>query len=75
MAQRESGVCCEEIDIDLGPLGKVKAKQARSIAFDDMSQEEFGELVLGVCAYIRERFHGVPPAALAEIIATVEEGR
>jgi hypothetical protein len=73
--QRACGVCCEEIDIDLGPaLGIVKAKQAQSIAFDEMDETSFSELVHGVCAYIRETFHGVPPGELSEIIATVEEG-
>ncbi len=73
--QRACGVCCEEIDIDLGPaLGIVKAKQAQSIAFDEMGAEEFDTLVHGVCSYIRDKFKGVPPGELSEIIATVEEG-
>lgn len=72
--QRECGACCEEIDLDLGPLGIVKAKQARSIAFDEMDQNEFSQLVLQVCQYIRDKYHGVPPGELSEIIATVEEG-
>lgn len=74
--QRESGVCCEEIDFDLGPaFGIVKAKQAMSIAFDEMPEETFQLLVHGICAYLTEKYHGVPPGALSEIIAKIEEGR
>lgn len=51
--QRESGVCCEPMEIDLGPvIGKVKANVARSIAFDEMDEAEFGELFNGVCDWI-----------------------
>jgi hypothetical protein len=72
--QRQSGVCCEEIDIDLGPLGIVRATQAQSISFDSMDEEQFSKLVHGVCDYIRETFNGVPPGELSEIIAAVEDG-
>jgi hypothetical protein len=74
--QRESGICCEEIEIDLGPaLGKVKAQQARSIAFDSLDEAEFSALVHGICDYLTAKYHGVPPGELSEIIATIEEGR
>jgi hypothetical protein len=72
--QRECGTCCEEIEIDLGPLGKVKAQQARSIAFDEMEQGEFQKLVLDVCAHIRKVCNGVPESELSEIIASIEDG-
>jgi hypothetical protein len=49
-------------------------KVPESIAFDSMPEERFSKLVLEVCQYVREHFHGVPPGELAEIIATVEEG-
>jgi hypothetical protein len=73
--QRESGVCCEEMEIDLGPLGIMTAKQARSIAFDEMDEAEFSTLVHGICQHLRDKYHGVPPGELSEIIATIEEGR
>lgn len=72
--QRESGVCCEESEIEIPALGKVLLKTPQSIAFDEMEEADFKKLVLGVCAYIREKFHGVPPSELSEIIAAVEEG-
>jgi len=73
-AQREAGVCCEEMELDLGPLGMVKVKQARSMAFDEMDGEEFDGLVHGVCAWLREKFHGIPPSELDEIITAIETG-
>ena len=54
--QQESGVCCESMEIDLGPLGKAQARIARSIAFDEMDEGEFGEFFKGVCDYIDQNY-------------------
>jgi hypothetical protein len=78
-AQTEAKVCCDEshVELDLTSLGigiiQAPVLQPQSIAFDSMLEEDFNKLVLAVCAYIREKYHGVPPEALAEIIAAVEE--
>lgn len=50
--QREAGVACEEMMIDLGPLGQVPVKVPRSIAFDEMDDGEFSELFRGICRHI-----------------------
>ena len=58
--QRAAGVCCEPFEIDLGPvLGKVTAMQARSLAFDEMEEDEFRTFFDGVTAYIGEHYAGV----------------
>jgi hypothetical protein len=57
--QQRSGVCCEPIEIDLGALGKVQAQIARSIAFDEMDEQEFGEFFRGICDYIDQHFASV----------------
>lgn len=54
--QREAGVCCEPFEIDLGPLGKVQAMQARSLAFDEMEEDEFRGFFEGITAYIAEHY-------------------
>lgn len=54
--QMSSGVCCDLLELDLGPLGKVTAKQPRSIAFDEMEQDEFKALFEGVVKYIAENY-------------------
>lgn len=72
--QRKSGLCCEEYDLDLGPLGVIKAKQAQSISYDEMEDEDFNKLALGICAYIRNEYAGVPPSELEEIITKIENG-
>jgi hypothetical protein len=78
--QAESGVCCEQstVELDLTSLGigKIQAPvtQPQSIAFDSMPEEDFAKLVHGICQYLREKYHGVPPNELVEIIAAVEEG-
>lgn len=54
--QRAAGICCEPFEIDLGPLGKVQAMQARSLAFDEMEEDEFRVFFEGVTAYIAEHY-------------------
>ena len=54
--QMESGVCCEPMELDLGPLGKVTVKQPRSLAFDEMDEAGFLEFFDGITAYIGERY-------------------
>jgi len=58
----------------LGEFKTITIKVPESIAFDSMPEERFSKLVLEVCQYIRDHFHGVPPGELSEIIASVEEG-
>ena len=50
--QRESGAMCEFMDLDLGPLGVVPVKVPRSIAFDEMDEGEFRELVKAIYEHI-----------------------
>lgn len=54
-AQVESGTACDTQQIDLGPLGKVQVKVARSLAFDSMDQGEFGEFFAGLTRWIDEQ--------------------
>lgn len=57
--QQEAGVCCEPMEIDLGPLGKVQAQVARSLSFDSMDEAEFGEFFTGVTDYIDQHYASV----------------
>jgi hypothetical protein len=57
--QTRSGVCCEPLEIDLGTLGKVTAQIARSLAFDEMSEDQFRLFFDGVTAYIGEHYTSV----------------
>lgn len=54
--QLEAGVMCEMKEIDLGEFGKVMVKQPRSIAFDEMQEDEFREFFDGITAYIGEHY-------------------
>lgn len=54
--QRESGVCCDTIELDLGTLGKVPVKQPRSLAFDEMAEDEFRVFFDGITAWIGEHY-------------------
>lgn len=71
--QRESGVCCEPFEIDLGTLGKVQAQIARSLAFDELDETEFAEFFNGVCNYIDQHYASAMTAEVrAEYLLMVE---
>lgn len=61
--QADSGVCCdvERFVIDLGQFGRheVERNVPRSMAFDDMEEDEFANLFEGITAYIAEKFSHV----------------
>jgi len=57
--QRESGVCCDTMDIDLGALGIVPVKVPRSLAFDEMEEDEFARFFEGITAHIAEHYASV----------------
>lgn len=54
--QTKTGVCCEPLEIDLGSLGRVTAQVARSLAFDEMAEDEFHQLFEAITAYIGEHY-------------------
>ena len=54
--QRESGVCCDEIEIDIPGMGKLIAMQAKSLAFDEMEHDEFERLFSGITEHIGQRY-------------------
>ncbi len=56
-------MCCdvERFVIDLGQFGRheVERNVPRSMAFDDMEEDEFANLFEGITAYIAEKFSHV----------------
>lgn len=54
--QTESGVCCEPMELDLGPLGRIHVKQPRSLAFDEMDESEFKQFFEGITQYIGDKY-------------------
>ncbi len=58
----------------LPAIKQVPVKRARSIAFDEMEEGEFGQLMTALCAHIRKEYLGVPNEAIEEILLTVESG-
>lgn len=57
--QMEAGVCCDTIEIDLGPMGRVPVKKPRSLAFDEMPEDEFSAFFDGITAWIGEHYASV----------------
>jgi len=63
--QTLAGVCCELQEVDIGtlrigdlavPVGMVPVKVARSMAFDEMDEDEAHTLFEGITAYIGEHY-------------------
>lgn len=54
--QRESGICCEDMEIDLPGVGKIIIKQAESLDFDSMEQDRFELMFDGITEYIGQNF-------------------
>lgn len=54
--QRESGVCCEELEVDIPGVGRLMVKQAESLAFDEMEQDRFEQLFDGITEHIGHRY-------------------
>lgn len=54
--QRESGTCCEEIEIDVPGVGRLMVKQAESLSFDEMEQDRFQVLFDGITEHIGRRY-------------------
>lgn len=54
--QRETGICCEEQDVDIPGIGKLVIKVAMSLSFDEMEEGEFYQLWQGICRYVSEKY-------------------
>lgn len=67
--QRETGVCCETMEIDLGPLGKVPVMVPQSLAFDEMGEEDFQRLVQAIFRLLASKYwSGMSEEAIAELV-------
>ncbi|GAB3054206.1 hypothetical protein [Stenotrophomonas tumulicola] len=74
--QREAAVHCEQVEVDLGPMGKALVLQPRSISFDEMDEGEFGELFRGITDYIdRHYISGLTDAVRGEYLLMAGEQR
>jgi hypothetical protein len=54
--QRESGVACDVQEVDLGQFGKIPVRVARSLAFDELDEVQFRELVKAICDHIAKTY-------------------
>lgn len=54
--QRESSVCCEEMEVDIPGIGRLMVKQAESLSFDEMEQDRFEQLFDGITEHIGNKF-------------------
>lgn len=54
--QRESGICCEQQEIEIPQIGKLVVNVAQSIAFDCMDESDFAHLWEGICRHVAETY-------------------
>jgi len=54
--QRESGIMCEVLDVEIPNVGLLQVNQARSISFDEMDEAEFHEFYRGICRHIAAKY-------------------
>jgi hypothetical protein len=72
--QRECGVCCETQTLDLGPLGKVPVSVPRSLAFDEMDESEFAELMQAIYRHVAKAYWPtMTPEAIEEMALMYDE--
>lgn len=72
--QRESGICCEEQSVEVPGGGTLALKVAQSIAFDEMSEEEFSHLFKGICHHIVQKYWHDMSAEQVEQMVLMTEG-
>ena len=71
--QREAGVCCDTVELDLGPLGLAAAKVPQSLAFVEMEEGDFAIFWWGVTDHLRiEYARGMSEEEWAEAMAMIE---
>lgn len=67
--QRETGICCETMEIDLGPLGKAPVMVPQSLAFDEMDEADFQRLVQAIFRLLASKYwKGMSEEAIAELV-------
>lgn len=67
--QRETGVCCETMEIDLGSLGRVPVSVPRSLSFDEMDEADFARLVAAIFQLLARRYwSGMTPEGVEELV-------
>lgn len=54
--QRESGICCEEQEIELPGFGKLLVKVAESLSFDTMEETEFDRVFRGIAEHVCRKY-------------------
>jgi len=72
--QGETGVSCETIELDLGPFGKHTAHQPKSMAFDEMDETEFRELIGAIYRHIATKYWPAMTAGQVEQMVLLELG-
>lgn len=54
--QRETGICCDEQEVDIPGVGKLLIKVAMSLSFDEMDEGAFYELWKGICLHVTKHY-------------------
>lgn len=72
--QRESGICCEEQEVEIPNLGKLVIKVASSISFESMDEGAFHQFWRGICQHIIATYwHGIEQQRIDEMVGLMPE--
>ncbi len=72
--QRETGVQCDEMTVDVPGIGSLAVKMPRSIAFDEMDEGDFAQLWQALVRHASEKYlHGMAPEAVEEFAEMTAE--
>ncbi|MDE2468619.1 MAG: hypothetical protein KGL35_07720 [Bradyrhizobium sp.] len=72
--QRETGVQCDEMSIDVPGIGSLAVKMPRSIAFDEMEEGDFSQLWAAIVRHASAKYlHGMTTEAIEEFAEMTAE--
>lgn len=73
--QGETGVCCEERQMEIPGLGKITFTVPRSLSFDEMEEDDFRRLVAAILDRLSAKYwQSMSPEAI-ETLVQIEMGK
>lgn len=68
--QIEGDIGCEHLALNFPGIGPVEYRQARSLSYESMEQDEFRQVIEGICRYVQKTYW---PSCTAEEIERMAE--
>jgi hypothetical protein len=72
--QSESGAACEVVEYDIPNVGKLTRNEPRSLAFDEMEEGEFSEVMQTIYRHIQRKYWPeIEPETIEEMVTMYEK--